>query len=56
VNYKYLKSLAYLDNELKSRPDLVEFEKNIFSGYEYFEENMRLPSISINEKGKYIFN
>jgi len=56
VNYRYLKSLTYLDDKLKSRPDLVEFEKNIFIGYEYFEENMRLPSILINEKGKYIFN
>ena len=56
INYRHFRSLAYLDSEIKSHPELIEFEKNLFEGYEYFEENLVPPKVSVNEEGKYIFN
>lgn len=56
INYRYFKSLAYLDQKIKENPFLLEFEKNIFSGYIFFEENEKLPNIKIDEDGKYFFD
>jgi murein L,D-transpeptidase YafK len=56
INYRYFKSLAYFDSEIKSHPELLEFEKNVFEGYEYFEKNLTPPEVSVNKDGKYIFN
>ena len=55
INYKYTSSLVYLDNKIKSRMNLLEFEKNIFEGYLFFEENQRLPNITIDSNGLYLF-
>ena len=55
INYKYNSSLVYLDNKIKSRMNLLEFEKNIFEGYLFFEENQRLPDITIDSSGLYLF-
>lgn len=51
INYRYLKSLRYLDEKLYGRMDLLEFEKNLFEGYMYFQENERLPEIIFLENG-----
>ena len=51
INYQYLKSLRYLDEKLYGRMDLLEFEKNLFEGYMYFQENERLPEIIFLENG-----
>jgi murein L,D-transpeptidase YafK len=53
VNYSNLKSLFYLDFKLKNKPQIIEFEKNIFDGYNFFEENKILPYIFIDDKGVY---
>lgn len=55
IHYRYLSSLVYFDEKIKKRPDLIEFEQNIFKGYEYFEENNTLPKIKVMENGLYSF-
>lgn len=56
VNYNNLKSLYYLDFKLKSKPKLIEFEKNILEGFNFFDESKILPSIFIDGKGMYNYN
>ena len=51
INYKYMKSLAYFDKQIKQKPELLEFERNLFEGYLYFEETQRLPEITFLENG-----
>jgi len=51
INYRYLKSLRYLDDSISLKPELLEFEKNLFEGYMYFQENERLPEITFLENG-----
>jgi len=51
INYRYLKSLRYFDEKMKDRPELFEFEKNLFEGYMYFQDNERLPEIIFLENG-----
>ena len=51
INYRYLKSLRYLDDKISVKPELLEFEKNLFEGYMYFQENERLPEITFLENG-----
>jgi murein L,D-transpeptidase YafK len=55
INYSYKSSLIYIDNKIKNRKDLLEFEKNIFEGYLFFEENQRLPNTTIDSNGLYLF-
>ena len=51
VNYRYLKSLNWFDKKIKQMPELMEFEKNLFDGYLYFEETGRLPNITFLKNG-----
>ncbi len=37
------------------RGDLLSFWKNLRPGYEYFEENKRLPKVSVDKDGGYLF-
>lgn len=55
INYNRLSSLLYFDERIKKRPDLVEFEQNIYQGFNYFEESNTLPKISVKENGFYSF-
>lgn len=56
INYGNLKSLYYLDFKLKSKPEIIEFEKNIFEGFNIFNESNILPVISIDDYGIYRYN
>jgi len=51
INYRYFKSLTYLEEKIKSKPELIEFEQNLFEGYQYFQENEILPEIEFREDG-----
>ena len=51
INYRYFKSLTYLEEKIKSKPELIEFEQNLFEGYQYFQENEKLPEIEFREDG-----
>lgn len=48
--FEYLKSKYPDDNET------ILFWENLKEGYDYFETFKRPPTISVNNKGKYIFN
>lgn len=51
INYRYMKSLAYLEQKIKNKPELMPFQLNLFEGYQYFEENETLPIIEFREDG-----
>ena len=55
VNYLYLKSLNWFDKKIKQNPELIDFEKNLFEGYLYFQESNRLPNVIFLENGFYRF-
>jgi hypothetical protein len=55
INYYNLKSIKFFENKMKENPNLFEFEKNIFDGFLFFDENLSLPKISVDKFGKYIF-
>ena len=38
------------------QPELIAFWANLKKGYDHFEVNQTIPSISVNSKGKYLFN
>lgn len=55
INYYDLNSLKFFEKKIKEKKYLSDFELNIFEGFIFFEENLRLPEISVDEFGKYIF-
>lgn len=55
IDYSNRKSVYYLENLMKKRSELIDFEKNIYEGYSYFEDKLILPKISVSPQGKYIF-
>ena len=48
--------LQTLANYFKNRPDLVRFWSNLKGGYDYFERTHQLPTVDVNERGRYVFN
>lgn len=46
-------ALAQLKITFDKRPELKQFWSNLKPGYDYFEENHRLPSITIDDRGWY---
>jgi murein L,D-transpeptidase YafK len=47
--------MAFLTKE-SSNPALLNFWKNLKTGYDYFEQNKMLPKVTVDKAGKYIFN
>jgi len=45
----------YLEDKYKGNSVLVDFWKNLEAGYQIFEKNRVLPSISVDSKGAYLF-
>ena len=35
---------------------LIDFWKNLQSGYKYFEQNKKLPKVTVAKDGKYVVN
>ncbi len=50
------KRMIFLYNESDENTALMNFWKNIKTGYDYFEKNKNLPRVTTNKVGKYIFN
>lgn len=50
------KSYENLIEEYKDKTQLIDFWKNIKTGYDYFEKNKILPKVTIDKTGKYIFS
>ncbi len=44
-----------LKEEYKNDKDKIALWENLQTGYQYFEENKKLPTITVDKKGKYIF-
>ena len=56
INYHNFNSLRFFEEKITQNQNLVDFEKNIFDGFIYFEDSSYLPKVTVNEYGKYIFN
>ncbi len=48
--------MKYLNDNYSKQPLLLDFWKNIKTGYDYFDLHKQLPQITIDKKGVYIFN
>lgn len=49
------KGMKYLDAEYAGKASLQAFWKNLKTGYDYFETNKKLPKVSVDKNGKYLF-
>lgn len=56
ARYKNKKSIEYLCRITQENVRLQGFFDNLQEGYNYFEQYKRLPIITINKKGEYVFN
>jgi murein L,D-transpeptidase YafK len=45
-----------LEEEARRRPGLMDFWRNLKEGYDLFEKTRRLPQISVDRRGKYLFH
>jgi murein L,D-transpeptidase YafK len=48
--------LAVLAKDSSDKETLLAFWKNLQPGYEYFEKNRLLPKVTVDKKGRYLFN
>lgn len=48
------RGIARLEREFASNGNLLRFWMNIKEGYDYFEKHRRLPSITIDRRGRYL--
>jgi len=49
------KGIKYLNDSYASNNTLLNFWKNLKTGYDYFELNKNLPKINVDSKGNYLF-
>jgi murein L,D-transpeptidase YafK len=52
-----INSNAYdgLKGKFQSDPEMINFWKNLEEGFFYFEKNRKLPSVKVNDAGKYVY-
>jgi murein L,D-transpeptidase YafK len=48
-------SFQTLKEEYQNEKEILSLWENLQAGYQYFEENKKLPTIAVDAKGKYIF-
>ncbi len=48
--------MKILSEKYSKNSTLINFWKNIKTGYDYFEKNKQLPKVNVDKAGKYIFN
>ncbi|CAN5151759.1 hypothetical protein BH09BAC2_BH09BAC2_17230 [soil metagenome] len=56
IKYNVRKSVDYLDNALKNRQSIKQFEYQLKNIFDYFNEKKQLPIVLINKKGEYLVN
>jgi murein L,D-transpeptidase YafK len=56
VRYNVKKSMDYLTENMKDKPELKEFNENIKQVFDYFEAKKQLPIIMVNKNGEYVFD
>ncbi len=49
-------NMSFFAEKYKDEEVLLTFWKNIKTGFDYFEKNKKLPSVSVNSKGKYLYS
>lgn len=49
------KGMKYLNDTYAGKAQLQAFWKNLKTGYDYFESNRKLPKVSVDKDGKYLF-
>jgi murein L,D-transpeptidase YafK len=49
-------NLKKLETDYADKKSLIDFWKNLKTGYDYFEKNKSLPKVTVDSKGKYLFN
>jgi murein L,D-transpeptidase YafK len=49
-------NMIFFTEKYKENEVLINFWKNIKTGFDYFEKNKKLSSVSVNNKGKYLYN
>lgn len=54
IRYNVPRSLEQLKKITKDDKDYLHFSENVKSVYDYFEQNKKLPIISVNNKGEYV--
>lgn len=54
VRYNNPKSVVQLEKATKDDKDYQQFSQNVKTVYDYFEQNKKLPIISVNNKGQYV--
>lgn len=47
--------MKYLTDNYSRQTSLLDFWKNLKTGYDYFEKHKQLPKISVNNQGQYVF-
>lgn len=56
VRYNVKKSMDYLTENMKTRPNLKEFNANLKEMFDYFEAKKQLPIVMVNKKGEYVLD
>ena len=49
-------NMTMLEEKHRGNKTLIDFWRNIKTGYDWFETNKSLPKITVSSKGKYLFN
>lgn len=47
--------MNYLNTTYSNNSTMLAFWKNLKEGYDYFDKNKKLPKVSVNKEGKYVF-
>lgn len=55
VRYNVTKSAQKLNEATKDDSDYQAFAERLKQAYDYFEQHKKLPIISVNDKGEYVF-
>lgn len=55
IRYNNQRSLSYFERASKDNVELQRFAGKIKEAFDYFEAKKKLPLISVNDKGEYIF-
>ncbi len=54
IRYNVEKSREYLNKLIKDDPGYLHFSSRLKEVFDYFEQNKKLPLISVNKKGEYV--
>jgi murein L,D-transpeptidase YafK len=56
VRYNVKKSMEFLTENMKDKPQLQLFNSNLKEMFDYFEAKKQLPIVMVNKKGEYVLD